>query len=86
MNARLDRFLTLREIVDLGLFGKISESHLRRVAGLQRVDRRRYSKRIRISWSTVDSYPPFVNEGGRWGLYESQVLEHRERKLGGLRG
>lgn len=80
-----DRFYSLKEIVELGIFGKVSESHLRRVANLQRVDRRRYQGRIRLSWSTVDSYPAFVNEGGRWGMYRSEILEHQARKRGGLR-
>lgn len=76
-----DPFYTLRELVELRVFGKKSVSHLRRVAQLQRVDRRRYTAKIRMSWGVVDSYPQFVMEGGEWGLYESQIAEHRAWKL-----
>lgn len=75
-------FYTLKQLVAMQVFGTKSVRHLRRVARLQRKDMRRYNGKIEMSWQAVYSYPSFVMEGGEYGLYGSQIQEHRQRKQG----
>jgi hypothetical protein len=78
----IDPFYTLRDLVEMGVFGTKSVRHLRRVAQHQRIDPRTYESKFEMSLAAAHSYPKFTTEGGRWGLYASQIEEHRMRKQG----
>lgn len=76
---KADRFYTLRELATERVFPQ-SQSHLRRVAQLQQKDQATFEGKVRMSWVAVNSFPRFTSLGGRWGLYASQIEQHRREK------
>lgn len=76
----VEPFYTLQDIVDMRVFGTKSFRTLQEVARLQTKDPRRYKAKLPMSWQAIHTYPRFVKEGGRWGLYASQIEVHRRKK------